>query len=144
MDKRVVVATHGTFAEGIKTSLGMIYGDATPIECICAYVDLSVDYAAELERIVSEHDYSRSELVVLTDVLGGSVNNEFMRLLDSYDFQLVTGLNLALLLEVVACRAEDLVSTLPDIVERAREHIVLCSSPSEIQSAALSEETNDF
>lgn len=145
MDKRIVVATHGGFAEGIKTSLSMIFGDATPIECVSAYVDLSVDYGEQLARIVREHDYEHAELVVLTDVLGGSVNNEFMKLLGSYRFHLVTGLNLALLLEVVSCPAEQLAESLPDIVATAREHIVLCNDLVTAQQAALNDEDlNDF
>lgn len=127
MEKRVVLATHGMFSEGIKTSLKMVFGDDVPVECITAYVDLRVDYQKELEHVVSTHDYEHSRLIVLTDVLGGSVNNEFMRLLDKYPFLLVTGLNLALLLEVVTCPGDDLERRLPEIVQSAREHIAICN-----------------
>lgn len=145
MEKRIVLATHGLFSEGITTSLKMIFGDAVPVECITAYVDLNVDYQEELERVVTEHDYENAELVVLTDVLGGSVNNEFMRLLGQYNFRLITGLNLALLLEVITCPADDLAANLPDIVQRAREHIVLCNELVDIEAAAAAdEELNDF
>ena len=105
----------------------MIFGDAVPVEDVTAYVDPSVDYSEEFKRIVATHDYENSELVVMTDVLGGSVNNEFMGLLGTYDFHLLTGLNLALLIEVAACPVESLAAELPHIVERAKEHIVLCT-----------------
>ena len=107
MEKRIVIATHAMFSEGIASSLKMIFGDAVPVECITAYVDLSVDYQDKLEKIVSEHDYEHAELVVLTDILGGSVNNEFMGLLGWHNFHLITGLNLALLFEVVRPRGPD-------------------------------------
>ena len=144
MEKRIVIATHAMFSEGIASSLKMIFGDAVPVECITAYVDLSVDYQDKLEKIVSEH----AELVVLTDILGGSVNNEFMGLLDKYNFHLITGLNLALLFEVVTCPAEDLTANLPSIVEQAREHIVLCNELVEAKAAAAADdqlaELNEF
>ena len=108
MEKRIVVATHGRFSEGILTSMKMIFGDQTPIECITAYVDSDTDYQE-----------------LLTDVLGGSVNNEFTKLLDEYPFHLVCGLNLALLLEVAVCPADTVSEQLPGIVERARDGIAL-------------------
>ena len=43
MEKRIVIATHAMFSEGIASSLKMIFGDAVPVECITAYVDLSGD-----------------------------------------------------------------------------------------------------
>ena len=148
MEKRIVIATHAMFSEGIASSLKMIFGDAVPVECITAYVDLSVDYQDKLEKIVSEHDYEHAELVVLTDILGGSVNNEFMGLLDKYNFHLITGINLALLFEVVTCPAEDLTANLPSIVEQAREHIVLCNELVEGKAAAAADdqlaELNEF
>ena len=148
VEKRIVIATHAMFSEGIASSLKMIFGDAVPVECITAYVDLSVDYQDKLEKIVSEHDYEHAELVVLTDILGGSVNNEFMGLLDKYNFHLITGLNLALLFEVVTCPAEDLTANLPSIVEQAREHIVLCNELVEAKAAAAADdqlaELNEF
>lgn len=128
MDKRIIVATHGGFSEGILSSLHMVAGDIGPIECITAYVDKDVDYQVEFRRIVSEHDYSKAELFVLTDVLGGSVNNEFMQLLAEYPFHLITGINFALLLEMSMCPVEELVESLPKIVSAAREHIVLCDT----------------
>ena len=85
---------------------------------------------------------------MLTDILGGSVNNEFMGLLDKYNFHLITGLNLALLFEVVTCPAEDLTANLPSIVEQAREHIVLCNELVEAKAAAAADdqlaELNEF
>ena len=143
MEKRIVVATHAMFSEGIASSLRMIFGDGAPIECITAYVDPNVDYQEKLRKVVSEHDYEHSELVVLTDILGGSVNNEFMALLDSYDFYLITGLNLALLLEVITCPAEDLATSLPSIVEQTREHVVLCNELVG-DGAVADDEANDF
>ena len=143
MEKRIVLATHGKFSEGILTSMQMIFGDQTPIECITAYVDKDVDYQELFRKTVSENDYSTTELIVLTDVLGGSVNNEFTKLLAEYPFHLVCGLNLALLLEVAVCPAESIAQQLPSIVERAREGVALCDDM--VRGTADScEEDNDF
>lgn len=143
MEKRIVLATHGKFSEGILTSMKMIFGEQTPIECITAYVESGVDYQELFRKTVAENDYGTTELVVLTDVLGGSVNNEFMKLLAEYPFHLVCGLNLALLLEVAVCPADMIADQLPSIVERAREGVALCDDL--VRGAATTaEEDNDF
>ena len=144
MEKRIVLATHGKFSEGILTSMQMIFGDQTPIECITAYVDKDVDYQELFRKTVSENDYSTTELIVLTDVLGGSVNNEFTKLLAEYPFHLVCGLNLALLLEVAVCPAESIAQQLPSIVERAREGVALVNELIGDAVAAAEEGDNDF
>lgn len=143
MEKRIIVATHGKFSEGILTSLQMIFGDQTPIECITAYVDKDTDYQGLFRKTVAENDYSTTELVVLTDVLGGSVNNEFMKLLPEYPFHLVCGLNLALLLEVAVCPGDMIAEQLPSIVERAREGVTLCDGLVR-GTAEPEEDDNDF
>lgn len=127
MDKRIVIATHGEFSKGIHSSVQMIFGSASPIECITAYVDPDIDYPSLFRRTVADHDYRKAELIVLTDVLGGSVNNEFIRLLDEYPFHLITGLNLPCLLELVTCPGDELARRLPEILNQSREGIALCN-----------------
>lgn len=144
MEKRVVLATHGTLGEGMRASMRLILGDDSPIECLSAYIDLRKDYQEEFEQLVSTHDYEAQRLIVLTDVLGGSVNNEFMRLLGDYPFLLVTGLNLALLLEVVTCPGDELEERLPEIVQNAREHIVVCNGLAFAPRDETDEEQNEF
>lgn len=141
MEKRIVVATHGRFSEGILTSMKMIIGDQVPVECITAYVDSGTDYQELFRRTVAENDYATTELVVLTDVLGGSVNNEFTKLLDEYPFHLVCGLNLALLLEIAVCPADTIAEQLPSIVEQAREGIALVNDHVERAAEA---DANEF
>ena len=46
--------------------------------------------------------YANYELIVITDIFGGSVNNEFLTYLKRKNFYLVAGLNLPLLIELVS------------------------------------------
>jgi len=101
MKTKILIATHGKFAEGILDSLQMIAGIHDNIETICAYTRQDIDYRELIKSKVSEHDYSTLNLLVITDLVGGSVNNEFMKYIKDYPFYLVSGLNLGLLLELV-------------------------------------------
>ena len=123
---RVVVSTHGAFAEGICGSLKMICGEQTFVEFVNAYLDSNYDYSALFHRIVSEHDYSERPLVVVTDLLGGSVNNEFMQLRAKYPFYLVTGLNLPLLIELATYSGPLNEKVIDGIVRASRNYVTYC------------------
>lgn len=136
---RIVVATHGRFAEGILNSFEMIVGGRGDIEALGAYLDPEVDYARTFRRLVSEHDYSARPLVVVTDLLGGSVNNEFMQLKAEYPFFLVAGLSLALLMGLALYPGRIDEGALRELVAQSRECVVFCGE--ELFSAG---EDSDF
>ncbi|HGF7712567.1 TPA: PTS sugar transporter subunit IIA, partial [Enterococcus faecium] len=41
------------------------------------------------------------EVIVITDIFGGSVNNEFLRYIEQSNFYLISGLNLSFLIELI-------------------------------------------
>ena len=139
MKTKIIIASHGRFAEGIMDSLKMIAGEQDHVEPLCAYIDRSVDYSAHIRQLVADHDYEKQALLVITDLLGGSVNNEFMRFTEDYPFYLVSGLNLSLLLELALYPDELKSDTIQKIVEHNSDYIVLCSG----DTLHLQEE-NDF
>ena len=123
MKTKIIIASHGRFAEGIMDSLKMIAGEQDHVEPLCAYIDRSVDYSARIRQLVADHDYEKQALLVITDLLGGSVNNEFMRFTEDYPFYL-----------------DELKSdTIQKIVEHNSDYIVFCSG----DTLHLQEE-NDF
>ena len=68
------------------------------------------------------------ELIVATDLFGGSVNNEFMKYISRPNVHLIAGVNLPLLLELVTGPAD--IDTLPLIenaISSAREQILYCN-----------------
>ena len=139
MKTKIIIASHGRFAEGIMDSLKMIAGEQDHVEPLCAYIDRSVDYSAHIRQLVADHDYEKQALLVITDLLGGSVNNEFMRFTEDYPFYLVSGLNLSLLLELALYPDELKSDTIQKIVEHNSDYIVVCSG----DTLHLQEE-NDF
>ena len=139
MKTKIIIASHGRFAEGIMDSLKMIAGEQDHVEPLCAYIDRSVDYSARIRQLVADHDYEKQALLVITDLLGGSVNNEFMRFTEDYPFYLVSGLNLSLLLELALYPDELKSDTIQKIVGHNSDYIVFCSG----DTLHLQEE-NDF
>ena len=104
--RRILLATHGEFAAGILNSAEIIIGKSEQVQTLCAFTDPTKDFQKQVQTIVEEIQPG-DELVVVTDILGGSVNNEFMRYLDHEGLHLISGLNLPLLIELILSTEPD-------------------------------------
>jgi fructoselysine and glucoselysine-specific PTS system IIA component len=127
MMKKFMIATHGRFAEGIVSSLRIILGDVDGIETMNAFAEDDFDLARavkdRMERIEEDE-----ELIVLTDMFGGSVNNEFMRYLGRENYHLIAGVNLPLLLELVVGRDEETEALIESALRSASGALQYCNA----------------
>lgn len=94
---KLLIASHGTFAEGIKSALKIIVGNVDDIATINAYVN-ECDLKKELDTYFETN--AEEEIIVCTDLFGGSVNQAIIQKLKEKDFALVTGVNFPMLLEL--------------------------------------------
>ena len=119
---RFIVATHGKFAEGIKTSIELIIGNIDNLEILNCYMTQNFNLKEEVEFILKK--YPKEELVVLTDIFGGSVNNEFLENISNYkNLNIVSGVNLPLILTLIEKQND-----YDSIKELIRESIEECSN----------------
>lgn len=101
MARRFFIATHGAMAGGIKESLDILVGNTdniTILNCFTETKNPKPVIDAFFENLRDE-----DELIVLTDILMGSINQMFMHHLESRPFHLITGINLPLVLQMVLC-----------------------------------------
>lgn len=120
--RKILIATHGIYAEGIKSAAEFILGPQPDITTICAYTgDIALkDQLEEYFGGCTPED----EVLILTDIYGGSVNQACMEYMKRPGTHLITGINLALLLQIMtleetACDK----ATLLKLVEEAKEQI---------------------
>ena len=122
---KILIATHGNFASGIKSSLEIIIGPRENITCINAYTSdtplsqLVIDYMDSV-------DLNNEKLIVFTDMMGGSVNQYFMSNYDTDKIFLITGVNLPILLEL-SLSSEELITKdfINDAINNARQQLLL-------------------
>ncbi len=97
---KILLASHGNLAAGMLSSLELIMGKQENVEVMCAYMDGEDDISPRVQAFV---DGMKEEdtWIVFTDLLGGSVNNEFVRRQDRRKFRLIAGMNLALVITAV-------------------------------------------
>lgn len=97
--RKLLVATHGKFAEGIKETTNFIVGDSQNISVISAYTTPEFDMKVEAEKYINELN-EEDELIVAVDIFGGSVANTFLRYVDKNKIFIISGLNLPMLIEL--------------------------------------------
>ena len=124
----IVVATHGNFAKGILDSIKLICGEQENITYFCAYVDGDMEngeaqISGQLMDLLDSFPEDE-EVVVLVDLLGGSVCNEFIKLTGRRPFHLIAGLNRGLLMQFVFAPEELTKEMIEEIIDDARASIV--------------------
>ncbi len=98
--RKFLIATHGAFAQGIKSSLEIIAGETENLYLIGAYLDQNVSVEDELKPIMDALT-DDEDLIIFTDLLGGSVNNIMIREALRENVHIISGFNLPLLIEVI-------------------------------------------
>lgn len=97
---RFVMATHGTFADGIKESIKLIAGEFKNLKALSCYMKEDFNLKDEIDKILLEG--KDEEIIVVTDIFGGSVNNAFFeRIPENKNLFVISGLNLPLMLELL-------------------------------------------
>lgn len=95
---KIIIATHERLAEGFKHTLDYIAPGTVDVLTLSAYVE-NKSIEEELAELLT-HYQDGEQLVILTDLLGGSVNQECTKLLTRDNTFLVTGINFPLVLSL--------------------------------------------
>ena len=110
---KIIVASHGPMAEGMKKSLEFVMGPAENVTALCLDEEGISKFSKEAKRLLDEQD--TEEVLVMVDFLFGSPFNEFSKLAAGYagKMEIITGVNLPALVEAVNCQV------IPQIKEAA-------------------------
>ena len=124
----IVLASHGRLAAGMRESVELIMGNTNAITAICAYCEPDFPLGEQIEQTFAAFP-PEDTVIVVTDVLGGSVNNEFMKYLRKKKFYLIAGMNMPLVIQLMTMReAEQVETTLDAFLSEARKGIVNCNT----------------
>ena len=99
--KKIIIATHGELALGIKNALELIAGSmAKEISTYSLTPGKSAtDFVAEIEKEMI--DYPDQQFIVMGDMYGASVVNAMLSLVNYPNGVLLSGVNLSLALQVL-------------------------------------------
>ena len=133
--KKILIATHGNLASGAKSTLEFLVGNIVDITCIDAYVDPDENLIDILENYFSKID-ADDEVIVFTDIKGGSVNQKIIQYIMKPNIFLITGFNLPILLELAIMDKKI-------TVENLEEMIGICKNQLELIKIDMKRESDD-
>lgn len=98
---KVVIATHGKLAKGFKHSIEFIMGEQPNLVAICAYTPECTDFILAINNFIKTVSLEE-HIVFTTDLLGGSVNNDLMKICQRKSrLHLISGINMPLLIQLL-------------------------------------------
>jgi PTS system mannose-specific IIA component len=124
----VVVVTHGQLATELVNSAEMIVGDLPQFAAVSIgwhddVSDAREDIARAIERVRDD-----AGVLVLTDMFGGTPSNLGMTFLETNRVEVITGVNLPMLLKLASLRSsQDLLAVAREMREHGRNAIWVAS-----------------
>lgn len=100
MERKIILASHGYLAEALMTTAEMIIGPNSDMIALGLQAGIAPEEYQEALNHVFSH-YPNHEFLVLIDILGGTPFNSIISQLQNKNVQVVTGVNLGMLLEVL-------------------------------------------
>lgn len=152
--REMYIATHGRYAEGIISALNLLVGDdhgVTPICAYCGEIGSTDELAVRFEALAQQTLSQKKELVLFTDMPGGSVNNTAVQMLVKYPHvHVISGANLIMLMEFYLSEHTDTPSRLQDAIAAASDAMQYMNVQPEIIAArqaaqpAVDDDIDDF
>lgn len=101
----IILASHGRFAEGIKESAQMIFGEQEKFESVCLLASMGPDeFRQKLKDAIKAVD--SEEILFLVDLWGGTPFNQSSNLFEGNEekWAIVAGMNLPMVIEALSER----------------------------------------
>ncbi len=120
MKRVLVLASHHRLADGMKDSLLFVSNCEMEVAALSAYVDNQpIDEAV---KSLMDGFAPEDEVIILTDMTSGSVNQKFFPYVSRPHTHLVSGMNLPLAFTIAMEDADDYISAerMREIVEESR------------------------
>jgi PTS system mannose-specific IIA component len=122
----IVLVTHGSLGEALVHSMNIILGEQEQVEALSLMVEDDITVANKrLTEAVAKTDEGDGVLI-LTDMLGGTPSNLSLALLGQPGIEVISGVNLPMLLKATQSRQQhDLRESASRVKEHARSSIVM-------------------
>lgn len=112
----VVLVTHGTFGETLLEAAEMVMGSQENCLAIGVDVNKNVDETMELIRSSIQKVEKGKGVIALTDLFGGSPTTMSLSLMKSEQLEVITGVNLPMLVTTLQARS----MKLNELAEKAK------------------------
>jgi len=124
-----IIVSHGKLAEELLNALTIILGEAPNIESISiGWYDDVEDSKKKISQSLKRVD-QKNGVIIFTDMFGGTPSNLSFSFLKDGQVEIVTGINLPMLIKFVSLqRCNDLRDVAKKVVEQGKKNIHLVSA----------------
>ncbi len=123
----IVLVAHNNFAEAIKQVAEHVVGSLPDVECVSVRPEDDIDLKRqEIQRAIQKVD-NKKGVVLLTDMFGGTPSNLAISLLDEGKVEVVSGMNVPMLVKLLRLRKKTLSEAIREAAESGRRYIVVAS-----------------
>ena len=124
----VVVVTHGDFGEALLRAAEMIVGPQENVRAVALLPEESpAGFADKLDAALADLD--GQDILLLIDLLGGTPCNVSSRKVLQSNVEVITGMNMAMLIEALTSRDDTPLSELVEKVTEAGQQAVVNLKP---------------
>lgn len=99
----VIIITHGTLSEQLQATASLIMGESTDVHAVSFTARESLENLRQ-KAIEAIENYRSDGCLILTDIMGGSATNVCVELMKMEKVEVLTGVNLPMLLEAIGYR----------------------------------------
>jgi PTS system mannose-specific IIA component len=115
----LLVISHGMLCEGIVDSVGMLAGQIEQLDTVSLKPGMAPETYQKMVREAGERLDTGSGVLVLVDLMGGTPFNTIAMLSQDLNVQILTGMNMAMLVTLALERTEE--TTLDELIKKAEE-----------------------
>ena len=140
--RHVILASHGNLARGMADTIAMIVGEVSNLSTFVLERDDMDPISNQVRRELDSFDPA-DEVIICTDMVGSSVNNDMVGLLGDYpQVTLISGMNLPLVITLALDEGPATEEELDEIIAQAQEGIKNCSKV--LRAQAEEDEEDDL
>lgn len=124
---RIILASHGGLSAGMKDTVQMILGELPNLYALATLRDETEPITVAARRLLDGFA-AEDAVYIVTDVMGGGVNNEMLTLLPEYPaVHLICGMNASLVLTLASNDEALTQDELAECIADAKAQIIDCN-----------------
>lgn len=121
--RKYVLASHGMLSEGMADSVKMILGQPESLSWVALHEgEHPDDIRKKLEQVIVED--ADNEYVIVSDVIGGSVNTAMLQLLKLKNVHIIAGMHLGMILALCTSDEPDTEKMIHQVLKETMGNII--------------------
>ena len=123
----IVLVAHNDYAESIKRVAEHVVGPLPDVACISVLPEDDIDLKRnEIQKAILKVR-KKDGVVLLTDMFGGTPSNLAISLMEEGKIEVVSGMNLPMLIKLLRMRKKTLTEAVQAAAESGRHYIMVAS-----------------